>query len=178
MSTHWIAGGAVLLCGTAAWCDLRYRKIPNAITVPAAAVALCLHGATHSGPGFLLSLVGMLAAAALVLPGYALGFTGAGDVKLLAAVGALLTFPTAIFAALLSLVLGGLLSVLVSVWRRNLFGLLVGTFGMGRWLLIRSAGMPIPAPVPARSAGRVPLGVAIAIATLVVVFSPWPGATR
>ena len=176
MSSHWIAGGAVLLCGTAAWCDLRYRKIPNAITVPAVAVALCLHGATHSGPGFLLSLTGMLAAAALLLPGYALGFTGAGDVKLIAAVGALLAFPTAMFAALLSLVLGGLLSVLVSLWRGNLFGLLVNTFGMGRWLLIRSAGVPVPAP--ARSAGRVPLGVAIAIATLVVVFSPWPGVTR
>ncbi|HYQ96493.1 MAG TPA: A24 family peptidase [Candidatus Eisenbacteria bacterium] len=176
MSTHWIAGGAVLLCGTAAWCDLRYRKIPNAITLPAVVVALCLHGATHAGPGLLLSLAGMLAAAAFVLPGYALGFTGAGDVKLLAAVGALLAFPTAIFAALLSLVLGGLLSVLVSLWRRNLSNLLLNTFGMGRWLLIRSTG--VPAPAPPRSAGGVPLGVAIAIATLVVVFSPWPGATR
>ncbi len=118
----------------------------------------------------------MLGAAALVLPGYALGFTGAGDVKLLAAVGALLSFPTAILAALLSLVLGGVLSVLVSLWRRNLSSLFVNTFGMGRWLLTRSTGMPVPAPV--RSAGKVPLGVAIAIATIFVVFSPWPQAPR
>jgi prepilin peptidase CpaA len=176
MSTHWIAGGAVLLCGTAAWCDLRYRRIPNAITLPAVVVALCLHGATHSGPGLLLSLAGMVAAAAFVLPGYALGFTGAGDVKLLAAVGALLAFPAAIFVALLSLILGGLLSIAISLWRRNLSGLFLNTFGMGRWLLARSAGMPVPAP--ARSSKGVPLGVAIAIATLVVVFSPWPGVTR
>lgn len=176
VSTHWIAGGAVLLCGTAAWWDLRHRKIPNAITLPAVAVALCLHLATNAGPGLLLSLAGMLAAAALVLPGYALGFTGAGDVKLLAAVGALLSFPAAIFAALLSLILGGVLSVLISLWRRNLPTLLMNTLGMGRWLLMRSAG--IQAQAPAQSRGGVPLGVAIAIATLVVVFSPWPVLAR
>lgn len=176
VSSHWIAGGAVLLCGTAAWCDLRYRRIPNALTLPAVAVALCVHGVTHGGPGLLLSLAGMLAAAALVLPGYALGYTGAGDVKLLAAVGALLAFPTALFAGLLSLVLGGVLSLGLSVWRRNLSGLLMNTFGMGRWLLIRSTGAPAPAPVT--SSQGVPLGVAIAAATLVVVFGPWPGATR
>jgi len=176
MYTHWIAGGAVLLCGAAAWCDLRYRRIPNVITLPAVVVALCLHGATHSGPGLLLSLAGMLAAAALVLPGYMLGFTGAGDVKLLAAVGALLAFPAALFAALLSLVFSGVLSLALSLWRRNLSRLLHSTWGMGRWLLIRSTGAPVAAP--ATSAQGVPLGVAIAAATLFVVFGPWHGVTR
>ena len=176
VSTHWIAGGAVLLCGAAAWCDLRYRRIPNAITIPTVVVALFLHGATHSGAGLLLSLAGMLAAAALVLPGYALGFTGAGDVKLLAAVGALLAFPAALFAGLFSLVFGGILSVLVSVWRRNLSGLLLNTWGLGRWLVVRSTGTALPAPVT--SGKGVPLGVAIAAATMLVVFGPWPGVTR
>jgi|SRR6185503_1731656 prepilin peptidase CpaA len=176
MSTHWIAGGAVLLCGAAAWCDLQYRRIPNALTLPSVAIALCLHGLTQGVPGLLLSLGGMLVAAALVVPGYALGFTGAGDVKLLAAVGALLGLPAALYAALLSLVLGGVLSILLSVWRRNLSGLLMNTWGMGRWLAIRSTGMPVQAPVA--SGKGIPLGVAIAVATLVVVFSPWPGVAR
>ncbi len=176
MSTHWIAGGAVILCGAAAWCDLQYRRIPNALTLPAVVVALCLHGFTNGWPGFLLALGGMLVASALVLPGYALGFTGAGDVKLLAAVGALLALPAALYAALLSLVLGGLLSVLLSVWRRNLSGLLKSTWGMGRWLAVRATGAPVAAPVA--SGKGVPLGVAIAVATLVVVFSPWPGVAR
>jgi len=176
VSTHWIAGGAVLLCGAAAWCDLRYRRIPNAITFPAVVVALCLHGATHAGAGLLNSLAGMLAAAALVLPGYALGFTGAGDVKLLAAVGALLGFPAALFAALLSLVFGGILSVLVSLWRRQLSSLLVRSWGIGRWLAMRSTGAAVPAP--ATSGKGIPLGVAIAAATLVTVFVPWHGVGR
>jgi len=176
MSTHWIAGGAVILCGAAAWCDLQYRRIPNALTLPSVVVALCLHTVTHGVPGLLLSLGGMVVAAALVLPGYALGFTGAGDVKLLAAVGALLALPAALYAALLSLVLGGLLSVLLSVWRRNLSGLLKNTWGMGRWLAVRATGAPVAAP--AASGKGIPLGVAIAVATLVVVFSPWPAVPR
>ena len=176
MSTHWIAGGAVILCGAAAWCDLQYRRIPNALTLPAVVVALCLHAVMNGWSGFLLALGGMFVASALVLPGYALGFTGAGDVKLLAAVGALLALPGALYAALLSLVLGGVLSVLLSVWRRNLSGLLKNTWGMGRWLVVRSTGAPVQAP-PASGKG-IPLGVAIAVATLVVVFSPWPGVAR
>jgi prepilin peptidase CpaA len=176
MSTHWIAGGAVILCGAAAWCDLQYRRIPNALTLPSVVLALCLHGFTNGGSGLLLSAGGMLVAAALVLPGYALGFTGAGDVKLLAAVGALLGLPGALYAALLSLVLGGVLSVALSLWQHKLFGLLRNTWGMGRWLLVRSTGAPVAAPVT--SGKGVPLGVAIAVATLVVVFGPWFGATR
>lgn len=165
-----MAGGAVLLCCTAAYWDLRHRRIPNGITFPAVAVALCLHGAAHSGQGFLLSLAGAFVAGALLLPGYALGFTGAGDVKLLAAVGAFLSFPAALTVALLTLVLGGLLSVLVSLRRNALGELMSRTFGLGRRLLARSAGAT-PAP-PSRSGRSIPLGVAIALATVVVVFSP------
>jgi prepilin peptidase CpaA len=176
VSTHWIAGGAVLLCGMAAWWDLKYRKIPNVLTLPAVAVALVLHGATHSGQGLLLSLAGMVAAAALLLPGYVLGFTGAGDVKLLAAVGALLGFPAALLAALLSLILGGVLSVLVSLWRRNLSDLTARTLGLGRWLFLRAARAH--AASPRRSGRSVPLGVAIGAATLLVAFSPWIGGSR
>ncbi len=176
VSTHWIAGGAVLLCCTAAYRDLRHRRIPNAITFPAVVVALCLHGATHSGQGLLLSLAGAVVAAALLLPGYAMGFTGAGDVKLLAAVGAFLGWPDALFAGLLSLVLGGVLSLIVSLRRKGFGELILRTLGLGRWLLARSSGAPL-AP-PRRSGRGIPLGVAIALATFVVILSPWIGVNR
>lgn len=176
VSTHWIAGGAVFLCCAAAYWDLRHRRIPNAITFPGVVVALCLHGATHSGQGLLLSLAGALVAGSLLLPGYAMGYTGAGDVKLLAAVGAFLGFPAALAVGLLSLILGGILSVLHSL-RHGCLGELLGrTFRLGRWLLARSAGAATAPPPSARRS--VPLGVAIALATVVVVFSPWVGGAR
>ena len=174
--THWTAGGAVLLCCTAAYWDLRYRRIPNALTFPAVVVALCLHGATHSGQGLLLSLAGALAAGAVLVPGYVMRFTGAGDMKLLMAVGAFLAFPNALIAGLLSLLIGGLLSVIVAARRKGLGDLILRSLGLGRWLLVRYSGVPVARP---RSSGRsVPLGVAIAIATTAVVFSHWMGGTR
>ncbi|MBI4365008.1 MAG: prepilin peptidase, partial [Candidatus Latescibacteria bacterium] len=166
VSTHWIAGGAVLLCCTAAYWDLRHRRIPNAITFPAVVIALCLHGAIHSGQGLLLSLAGAVVASALLLPGYAMGFTGAGDVKLLAAVGAFVALPAALFVGLLSLALGGVLSLIVSLRRRGFGDLMVRTLGLGRWLLARSTGAPLTPP--SRSGRGIPLGVAIALATVAV----------
>jgi len=171
--THWIAGAAVLVCCIAGWWDLRYRRIPNRLVIPALVGALCTHGALHGGQGLLFSLTGALAAGALLMPGYAMRFTGAGDVKLLMAVGALLGPRSALIAALLSLVIGGLLSVVMAARRKGLLDLLARSAGLGRWLLLRSAG--VPQAKPATSGTGIPLGVAIALATVVVVFSHWFG---
>lgn len=169
--THWMAGGAVLLCCAAAWSDLRTRRIPNALVLPALVGALCLHSALHAGQGLLLSLAGAAAAGALLLPGYALRMTGAGDVKLLMAVGAWLTFPVAFKAGLLSLVMGGLIGLGVAASKSRLREVVGRAFGLGRWLAHRAASVPLARPEV--SGLRVPFGVAIALATAVVVWSPW-----
>jgi len=166
-----MAGGAVLLCTVAAWSDLRSRRIPNGLTLPVLVGALCLHSALHSGQGLLLSLAGAVAAGALLLPGYALRFTGAGDVKLLMAVGALLAFPAGLVVGLVSLVLGGLLGIVVALWKGRLGEVLGRSVGLGRWLAHRAAKVPLARP--GTSGLRVPFGLAIALATVAVVWSPW-----
>lgn len=173
---HWITGGAVVLCCIAAWWDLRYRKIPNALTLPAIVAALCLHGAFHAGQGLLLSLAGALAAGALVLPGYALGFTGGGDLKLLMAVGALLAFPNAIVAGLLALVIGGVLGLVTAARTRRLRDSLMRTLHLGHWIALRAAKVPLARPEG--SGVRVPFGVAIALATAITSWNSWLGSAR
>jgi prepilin peptidase CpaA len=169
--THWMAGGAVLLCCAAAWTDLRSRRIPNSLVLPALVGALCLHSALHAGQGFLLSLSGAAVAGGLLLPGYVLRMTGAGDVKLLMAVGAWLGFPAALTAALLSLVVGGLVGIGVAASKSRLREVLGRAFGLGRWLAHRAANVPLARPEG--SGLRVPFGAAIAVATAIVVWSPW-----
>ena len=176
IQTHWIAGVAILLVCVAAWWDLRYRRIPNRLVIPVLVGALCTHSALHGGQGLLFSATGALAAGALLMPGYAMRFTGAGDVKLLMAVGALLGFPNGVIAALLSLIIGGLLSVVMAVKRKGLVDLLSRSVGLGRWLLLRSAG--VPQCKPTTSGNGIPLGVAIALATVVVVISHWFSGVR
>jgi prepilin peptidase CpaA len=74
---------------TAAITDLLHSRVPNWLTLPVTVLALCLHFADAGTAGLLFSAGGWLTGFALLIGLYALGGTGAGDVKLLAAVGAL-----------------------------------------------------------------------------------------
>lgn len=168
-----MAGGAVILCCVASWWDLRTRRIPNGLTIPALVAALCLHGAHGAGQGLLLSACGALAAGVLLLPGYLLRFTGAGDVKLLMAVGAFLAFPMALTTGLVALLMGGLLGLLTAARFGRVVEVLGRTLHVARWLAFRAAGAPLTAPSP--SSLRLPFGVAIACATVVVVLIPHLG---
>ncbi|HKQ18316.1 MAG TPA: A24 family peptidase [Candidatus Eisenbacteria bacterium] len=174
--THWMAGGAVILCSVATWWDLRHRRIPNALTIPALVAALCVHGAVGAGQGLLLSACGAVVAGALVLPGYAFRSTGAGDVKLLMAVGAILTFPLALKAGLAALIAGGLIGLGVSVRDGRFRDTIRRTAALGRWLFGRAAGAP--EPKPESSNRHIPFGVAIAVATLALVLVPQIGGSR
>lgn len=174
--THWMAGGAVILCSVATWWDLRTRRIPNALTIPALVAALCVHGAVGAGQGLFLSACGAVVAGALVLPGYALRSTGAGDVKLLMAVGAILTFPLALKAGLAALIAGGIIGLAVSLRDGRLRDTIRRTTALGRWLFGRAAGAPEPRPESSKR--HIPFGVAIAVATLALVLVPQIGGSR
>ena len=78
---------ASLLALAAAW-DVRTRRIPNGLTLAGLAAGFLWHGVRGGGPGLLLSGEGVGVAALAFLP-YAVRGLGAGDVKLLGAVGAL-----------------------------------------------------------------------------------------
>lgn len=174
--THWMAGGAVILCSVATWWDLRTRRIPNALTIPALVAALCVHGVVGAGQGLFLSACGAVVAGALVLPGYALRFTGGGDVKLLMAVGAILTFPLALKAGLAALIAGGLLGLAVSARDGRVRDTVRRSAMLGRWLFGHAAGMPEPRPESSKR--HIPFGVAIVVATLVLVLAPGIGGSR
>jgi prepilin peptidase CpaA len=73
----------------AAVSDLLYSRVPNWLTFPVTILALALHFVDAGTQGLLFSAGGWLTGFALLIGFYALGGSGAGDVKLLAAVGAL-----------------------------------------------------------------------------------------
>lgn len=72
--------------------DLRYRKIPNLLSLggmASAGVVLLLTGNTVTREPALVALAGLVLALLLTVPGHLAGKLGAGDVKLLAAIGLL-----------------------------------------------------------------------------------------
>jgi prepilin peptidase CpaA len=107
---------AVLILGVlASWCDVRTRHIPNVLTLGGAVVALT-YGFVSLGPaGFSYGVLGWLTGFALFLPFFLLGGMGAGDVKLLACLGAWLGPRSALWMALYASMAGGVMAVCVAL---------------------------------------------------------------
>jgi len=117
MSGILLLGVAGLTLACAVVCDLRTHKIPNGLTLSALALGLALNMGLGGAHGLARSLEGV-AIAGLSLGLYGLRMLGAGDVKLLGAVGALLG-PTFALWTLLGTALAGGVLALAYAWRRG-----------------------------------------------------------
>lgn len=96
-----------------AW-DVATRRIPNLLTFGAALVALIAHAYICGWNGLGMAAAGWAAGVALFFPVFALGGMGAGDVKLLGAVGAWLGPVAAVWVGLYSGIAGGLMGLIVA----------------------------------------------------------------
>jgi prepilin peptidase CpaA len=134
---------AIVVAIVAAMWDLRSRRIPNVLTFGSAAAAFLAHGYIAGVPGTGWSIAGWCVGVAFFLPIFALGGMGAGDVKLLAALGAWLGPGPAIWVALFSLIAGGVLGLVVAIGH----GYLTQAFANISWMFQfwRAEG---PKPVP------------------------------
>ena len=102
----------------AAAIDLRTRRVPNAFTRPLAATGVLLAAAGWGTAGVGGALAGWAVGLLLMLPGYLLGATGGGDVKLFAAAGSFLG-PSLMVAALVHTAIAGALLALAIAARRG-----------------------------------------------------------
>ncbi len=111
---------AVVGSGASAVVDLRTRRVPNSLTlgITSIGVAMAAGQVSHLSVG--ASLAGFAIGLLLMLPGHLVGGTGAGDVKLLAAIGTLLGPSGIAFAFLYTTIAGGALALVVAVNRRRL----------------------------------------------------------
>jgi prepilin peptidase CpaA len=102
---------AIAIAVAASVCDLKSRRIPNVLTFGAAAAGLGYAGAMGGAGGLVVALAGGVIGLALWLPIYALGGMGAGDVKLIAAIGVWIGPAGALHAALYAAIAGGALAL-------------------------------------------------------------------
>lgn len=163
--------GLLLLVVCAAVNDLAARRIPNRLLLAGLVAALALH-ALGPDPGAALaaSLLGAATGLLVFLPLYALGGTAAGDVKLMAAVGAFVGAAEAFEIAMLAWCAGGLMALAIVLARGRLRRALANVGTLLRPLWRRAAGIPaVTEPLAAPSVGTMPYGLAIAAATLLAL---------
>ncbi len=100
--------------------DLKKRKIYNKVVFPAAGAGVIIHLACNGFTGLQFSIKGLLFGFLLFFFPYLLGGLGAGDVKLLGAVGALKGPLFVFYAALGTALVGGLIALGILVWKKQL----------------------------------------------------------
>jgi prepilin peptidase CpaA len=106
--------------GASAFLDLRTRRVPNWLTLTITAVGVSLAAAQLTTISVAAALGGSVVGLLLMLPGHIVGATGAGDVKLFAAVGTLLGPAGIAVAFVYTAILGGALALIVAVHRGRL----------------------------------------------------------
>jgi prepilin peptidase CpaA len=164
------AAALTALCAgvcSAAIVDAASRRIPNAVCATTAGVGLMLAAAGISRISLTSSLLGLTLGFALMMPGYLLGATGAGDVKLFSAAGALLGAGRIIPAFFFVAIAGGVLA-LGFAWKR---GRLAHTMTQ----TARLCGSPMAARTAIESPhehNRFPYGPAIAVGCVMAALMP------
>jgi prepilin peptidase CpaA len=165
----WQVGALTILLLLAATADCRSRRIPNRLILLGIAFAMidqCIRWPLLEGPLFVFG--GLLVGLGLFLPLYLLRAMGAGDVKLLAMVGAFLGPADIVRVALATMLVGGVMAIFfvtvkgtIGRMTRNIRSLF--EVGLLDVLGGRSPNLQL---TPSLSAGRLPYGVAIATGTV------------
>ncbi len=96
--------------------DYKKQKIPNYLTLPTILIALIYHCNLSGMNGLLFSLLGMFTGIALLIIPYIMGGMGAGDVKLLGAIGAFVGCKSVVVVFLFTAVFGGFYAIGVLIW--------------------------------------------------------------
>jgi prepilin peptidase CpaA len=141
--TTMTTGAALIIAAAACITDLHSRRIPNWLTFGAAAAAFAFHFSEAGQVGAQQAAAGWVTGLFLFMPLFLLGGMGAGDVKLLAALGAWLGPGAAFWLAIYGSMSGGVLAVIVAL-RHNYLATAVRNLGLlGKfWWLSGPRQMP------------------------------------
>jgi prepilin peptidase CpaA len=158
----------LLVLLVAAVSDVRIQKIPNWLTFSTVAVGLVYHTGVNGIAGFFFSLQGLILGLGLLLGFYLAAGMGAGDVKLMGAVGGLLGPKGVFWAFIYTAFLGGMTAVALLLWKAGgreilrRYGMILKTFLMTRQFIF----------IPASENKKMPVlyyGVVIALGTTLYV---------
>jgi prepilin peptidase CpaA len=160
----------ILVAGMASVCDIRTARIPNVLTFGTAAAALVYLLASDGWSGLTGAGEGWAVGVLLFAPFFALGGLGAGDVKLLGAIGAWLGPRETFWVALYASMAGGVMALIVAL-ATGYLGRAVTNLRMlvTYWLVVGIRPLP-ELTLKGGHAPRLPYAVPIAAGLLVMLW--------
>lgn len=165
-----------VLVVSAAFTDLKSRRIPNWIPASGFAAGVILNTYFHGWAGLTSSLAGALLGAGILMAIYLTGGMGGGDVKLLAAVGAISGPQALLVIFVLTGLFGGIAALAMAAARGRIGQTLARTTGLlaelpGSFARLNWSGIQQRSNRQAPGALRLPYGAVIATGTLVFLFA-------
>ena len=154
-------------------CDYRTYKIPNWLTAGGIVFALIYNAAVSFSRdhGFLWAFGGLMVGFMVMLPCYALRIMGAGDVKLMAMVGAFLGVTDTLHAVIYSFIAGGIAALIFAFHTHALTRMLGNLKNMTQMMMLSAIGgfKPDIQIEPGKSVGKLAFGICISIGTITYV---------
>lgn len=149
--------------------DIRFHKIPNWLTFSTMGTGLIYHSVSRGFSGCIFSLEGLFMGIAFFIPFYLVAGMGAGDVKLMGAIGGLLGPKGIIMASFGTALAGGVYALAVLAYHGRAKDTIQRYWLMFKVLVVTRKISYIP---PEKGEGKPMLayGVAIASGTLCSVF--------
>jgi prepilin peptidase CpaA len=159
----WIV--AALFAAAAGWTDCRSRRIPNWLTMTGLALGIAMNTLAWGWTGTKASLLGAVLGLALLLPFVLVKSLGAGDWKLVGALGAFLGPGHLIAVLLVTILVAGVMAVALIVWKKRVRQ----TFRNLGHMLAAFFSLHLPGPelsLDNPESLKVPFGVAVAVAVI------------
>ena len=176
LATQWPVAILLTLLAIAAWIDSQQHRIPNIISLGGIVFGVMAHTWIDGYSGFLTGIAGVAVGMGIFLPFYLARGMGAGDVKLMGAVGAFLGPKHAFLASGLCLGAGGVLAVIILISRGGFKDLAIRYLSTFKCLITTGKLSHIPPEAGEVASVKFPYATAIGIGTLATLW--WMGALQ
>ena len=147
--------------------DLKYKKIYNYITFPFMIGGFIASFLSYGASGLLFSLYGALLGVVIYFPLFCFGLLGAGDIKLMTAIGSIIGAKLVFLTGIYALASGGIMSILVLLYHKRLLKTIKQAFWGFFTLIHPKLKFELP---PVSSTLKTPFAIAIGIGGIIAIY--------